>query len=103
MRPMSMPFLATVVAPGGDVLVENIPVTTHIPVRPKDPTWTGSFVLPEFVSPLKAGDSIALRIPDGEDLPAVVAGMFLSEVYFRSASVPDEQYVLNTSQRRQDV
>jgi hypothetical protein len=37
-----MPFLATVVDAGGDVLVENIPVKTHIPVRPDDPTWNGA-------------------------------------------------------------
>jgi len=87
-----MPFLATVVDAGGDVLVENVPVRTHVPVRPDDPTWNGSFAIPEFVRPLEAGDSISLRIPDGEDLRAVVAGVFLGEVFFRSACVPEEQY-----------
>jgi hypothetical protein len=79
-------------------MLENITVKTHIPVRPNDPTWNGSFVVPDFVRPLDAGDSISLRIPDGEDLPAVVVGAFLGEVFFRSACVPEEQYAFTSRQ-----
>lgn len=78
-------MLATIVDSGGDVLCENITVRTQTPVRPDDPTWCGSFRLErEPVRPLEPDDTIWLRIPSGEELPAVVVGCCLNDVYFHS-------------------
>jgi len=80
-------MLAPIVDAGGNVLCENISVRTHMPVRPTDPTWCGSFHLKsETARPPEAGDRIWLRLPTGEELPAVVAGCALNDVYFRSRS-----------------
>lgn len=78
-------FLATVVDGRGGIIIRNVAVKTLIPVRPSDPTWSGSFPLPnDLASPPKAGDQILLRIPAGDDLLAVVVGICLGEVYFNS-------------------
>ncbi len=78
-------MLATVVDAGGDVLCENITVRTHMPVRPDDPSWCGSFRLdPEPARPPEADDTIWLIMPTGEELPAVIVGRCLNDVYFHN-------------------
>jgi hypothetical protein len=80
-------MLATIVDVGGNILCENITVRTHLPVRPDDPCWHGSFRLErEATRPPEAGDTIWIRIPTGEELPAVIVGRCFHDVYFNSRS-----------------
>ena len=78
-------MLATIVDAGGDTLCENIKVRTHMPVRPDDPAWCGSFRLDnEPARPPEADDTIWIRTPTGEEIPAVIVGRCLNDVYFHS-------------------
>jgi hypothetical protein len=78
-------MLATVVDADGDILCENVTIRTHQPVRPDDPSWCGSFRLNrELARPPEADDTIWLRIPTSEELPAVIVGCCLNDVYFHS-------------------